>query len=327
MIDARALRDLMGQASWTLREYRNPRRILLQHRVDRALVGPRLPRAPRVAGSVWGVSVVRDEADVIAAVLRHHLDQGLAGLIVADNGSTDGTWEIVQRLAAADPRVHPFRDTWPRHDQSEKISRLARLAGRAGADWVVPFDGDEFWFARGGTLAESLAELSATEPDLTLLYVDWFTLVPLGGPDEAWAEREFLLDSEPVFPGKVLVRTHPLLTIAQGNHAAARVGRSRKGEFAIAHVPYRGEAQVARKLRRGAAAESSSSHPVAWHWEAGAALGDGAVADAWQRMRAGRPVPEIAVPAVGPLVRVRPLGWRTWDPNSEVPRAAAAGQG
>ena len=42
----------------------------------------------------FGVSMVRDEADVIEGTLRHMADE-VDELIVADNGSVDGTTDIL----------------------------------------------------------------------------------------------------------------------------------------------------------------------------------------------------------------------------------------
>lgn len=148
-------------------------------------------------------------------------------------------------------------------------------------------------------------------------------MAPVADPVSLDPHAEFLMDATPYFPGKIAVRTHPLVTIGHGNHSASRVGGVRVGEIAVAHLPYRGPAQVARKLRAGAAAEASSSHHgAAWHWQAGAKLADEQIAGLWQRIRAGESAKEIGFPAVGPMVRIRPLAWKTWDPAGEVPRVS-----
>ena len=43
--------------------------------------------------------MVRDEVDIIAAMVEHHVAQGADLIIATDNGSVDGTTEILQRYA------------------------------------------------------------------------------------------------------------------------------------------------------------------------------------------------------------------------------------
>lgn len=44
-------------------------------------------RRRRHSGEVWGVSIVRDEVDVVGLTVRHLLDQGVSRILVADNCS------------------------------------------------------------------------------------------------------------------------------------------------------------------------------------------------------------------------------------------------
>lgn len=315
------LREELGQVSWFIKRYRNPRRWARQLRVIRHLDLPALPRKRRCLGEVWGVSVVRDEADVLESVVRHMFAQGVDHLLIADNRSQDGTTALLQRLSCEQPNLHVARDREPAYHQSEKMTWLAHQAWRAGADWIVPFDADEFWFARNASLAEHLRGQS-----VGIVHAAFHHMVPTKPAPEPLEEAEFILDATPSWPGKVALRSHPLAEIIPGNHGASRVGGEIQGLF-IAHAQYRSPLQVARKVRQGAAAARLTGEDLNWfspHWVTGSQLADREIEDVWHNISKGLPDERLAYKAVGPMLRLRPLTWPTWDPDEDVERARAS---
>ncbi len=89
--------------------------------------------------------VVRNEADVVAESVSHNLAR-LDAIAVTDNNSDDGTWEILQELAARDGRIHLFRDLAPfDHRVFHRSAMMVRRIGwrRRLGDWVVQCDCDE----------------------------------------------------------------------------------------------------------------------------------------------------------------------------------------
>src|ERR1039457_2632495 len=113
------------------------------------------------AMKIFAVTLVRSEADIIAVTIRYHLQLGLDGLFVLDDASSDGTDKILERLAQGDDRIR-----WSRHEgeyqQAELTTGLAQEALRAGADWIVPFDAEEFGHAPAGLTDQ---EPSKTQAD------------------------------------------------------------------------------------------------------------------------------------------------------------------
>ena len=103
--------------------------------------------------------MVRNEADIIAAMLEHHLAQGVDHILVTDNGSTDGTREILADYERVAP-VTVIDEPGDAFRQSQVVTIMARRAATEfGATWVLNSDADEFWVAanRDRTLAEALA--------------------------------------------------------------------------------------------------------------------------------------------------------------------------
>lgn len=267
-----------------------------------------IPHRATVPGSVWAVSGVRNEQDVIGGTLRHLLDQGVAGIIVADNGSTDDTPAILAEFASRAP-VYVVDDREPAFHQPEKVSYLAHLAWRAGADWIVPFDADEHWYAPGASLADHLAGTNATVARALM-----HDVLPVGDT-LAFADDEDVLILARTFPDagyiekKVAFRSGRGIHVLAGNHEVAR-GGERADELHILHYQWRSLAQRTRKARAGAVAHASTGNVErGTHWFALATLDDDAMARSWDRVRRDA---EFAPEWVRERAPWR--SWRTWDP-------------
>jgi hypothetical protein len=91
------------------------------------------------------VCVVRDEADVLRFALDSALEWAHA-IYVLDNGSTDGTWDLLQSYAAREPRVVVMgRDEGVfRNAMRGEVVNRAPHDARAG-DWWCRLDADELY--------------------------------------------------------------------------------------------------------------------------------------------------------------------------------------
>lgn len=217
--------------------------------------------------STFAVSMVRDEADIVADTITRMLAQ-VDHVIVADNLSTDETPSILWALAAQDDRLTVVTDHEAAYDQSGKMTRLAHRARELGAEWVVPFDADEVWYSPHGRISDVLARLDGYAVAPADLYDHVSTAVdPQGLPVHriGWRRRD------PAPLPKVAVRTSPDLVIEMGNHGAhygAWHGREITGQLVIRHFPYRSAEQMTRKAVQGSAALRAAGRPrdVGQHW-------------------------------------------------------------
>ena len=89
---------------------------------------------------IFGLMMVRNEADILRVNLLHHLAAGIDRFLVVDNGSSDGSDQILREMSR-DGRVSWTRDDG-RYRQAEITTGLAHEARSAGADWVIPIDVD-----------------------------------------------------------------------------------------------------------------------------------------------------------------------------------------
>ena len=210
--------------------------------------------------TVLGITRVKDEVDIIGPVLDHMLTQ-VDSIIVVDNGSTDGTKEIVESKAVT-LRLDPD----PAYYQSERMTELAHEAAERGATWVVPFDADEWWYSPFGRIADVLADCP-TAIASAALYDHIATGADLDEPDPV-ARMGWRRVDAGAMP-KVACRARLNVSIHQGNHGAdyGRTGVT-DGLLIVRHFPYRSVDQFISKSRNGAAAYAATDLPpdIGAHW-------------------------------------------------------------
>lgn len=223
-----------------------------------------------------GVTMVRDEDDIVARTVAHMLNQ-VDAVLVADNMSRDDTRVKLDGLAAAFPdRLVVIDDLEPGYRQSEKMTALAlRARLQLHADWIVPFDADEWWYSTFyGRISDALLDIP-----------ERFDIVPAELFDHVVTSQDEPTEADPIsrigwrrkaavpLP-KVAVRWRPNLVIEQGNHKAHYEGDVWKHwygtAFVIRHFPYRSHEQFVRKVRNGSEAYRAAGDAVpagyGLHW-------------------------------------------------------------
>lgn len=213
--------------------------------------------------------LVKDEADVIGYTIAHLLTQ-VDAIIVADNGSTDGTREILARYAD-DGMIEVHDDTDVGHWQSRKTTWLAQRALELGHEWVLPCDADEWWTAEDRTIRDYLDGIT---PDVRVIQGRLMHYFPtqLDDSDERDPYRRITwrLKEQASLP-KVCCRTNPRLVIHDGNHGADYGDRVRAltvWGLRVDHFSWRSADQYVRKITNGSRAFAATdlNESIGAHW-------------------------------------------------------------
>jgi hypothetical protein len=230
---------------------------------------------------VYGISMVRNEADIIRLNVLYHLTSGIDRMLVVDNGSTDGTDKVLQQLSLQHAEMRWSRDDGP-FLPSRIMTKLAREALEEGADWVVPVDADEFWHAPGGDLRSVLehAEVGVlraqavnfiqrrsqreSSPD-ALIYMTRRTASPVRPPSHAQSlvESRHIAFVEKVYPQKCICRPTAEVEIETGHHSisGANGPRLRTEEIVCLHAPMRSRAALVERVTSASRATAAGRNP------------------------------------------------------------------
>lgn len=218
--------------------------------------------------------MVRDEADIIVPMIEYHLSAGVDVILVTDNGSIDGTRELLAAYEA-DPRI-TVMDA-PTHDknQSGVVTAMARRAATEfGATWVINADADEFFVPRNRrlTLRDVFGSMPTEIVSATIPVVD-MTGTPArkgSGISRLTRRDERREDSLYLSAGLHAHATHdaihiasPDVVVAQGNHYVSLASEGAIPEelrLESLHFPWRSYSQFSRKVRN--AGRAYTSNPV-----------------------------------------------------------------
>jgi glycosyltransferase involved in cell wall biosynthesis len=204
---------------------------------------------------------VKDEVELVERCVRHLQRIGVSHVYVFDLYSTDGTAQILQRLAAGPGiTVGNFSDEDPVAYKATVQGQIETLR-HSGADWAIFLDADEFWIPASGDLRDC-----AALADHDVLTVRRFN-VPLGpdgplcAPDLGpahYADLQFFARDIPRFrvamqrdadlswirgvpKYKAMARPAVMDGIGEGLHdvvSHSQVRRTTPQDLLIAHLPF-----------------------------------------------------------------------------------------
>ena len=237
---------------------------------------------------VIGVGMVKNEADIIEASVRHNLGY-LDRIILFDHDSSDATPQILRAMAAEGLPISLLSPRTDRREfafwQGEFTTGLARLAfEQHAAKHVVPIDADEFIDVASREALASVLDGCSDE----IASIEWQTYVP-GVDDEPGMHPidslRWRVDAGASALRKIVIPARAATGdwfISRGNHAFCRRNGNQSTiapalpleGMRLAHLPLRSPEQLAakvlvgwlsRKLAYGASAVSTRN---SWHFRA-----------------------------------------------------------
>lgn len=236
------------------------------------------------------ILLVRDEADIVRQNIAFHLACGVDHVIAIDNGSVDGTRDILADLVGQTPLTivdEPGRD----YAQSTWVNQaIFQAKDHLKADWIFSNDADEFWLTQDNDLKAELTRTPAHILNVTRRNMVFAHDAP--PPEGGWAQGLVYRVADPVarppiddiyednlpcpyfymnLPPKVIFRAEGFGGIGMGNHNAQFVSDVTKAEaeMVIYHYPVRSAAQFERKVVQGGAAflnHKNLGKMTGWHW-------------------------------------------------------------
>jgi hypothetical protein len=236
--------------------------------------------------------LARDEADVVDANLRFHLNAGVDFVIATDYLSQDGTTEILESYARAG-QLHLIREDSEYLRQADWITRMGRLAATDfGADWVIHGDADEFWWPRGDSLKDVLTSIPGRYGIVRALLRHF---VPRPEDGSSFAERMTVRVSQasPINDPRSLFRPNLKIIHRADPNVNVSIGAQRlidsplvplRGWYPVEffHFPVRSIEQCERKYRYQQTGPGETPSP--YYDRVRALIDDGRIGEVWESL-------------------------------------------
>ena len=178
--------------------------------------------------------LMKDEEDIIAANIEHHIRQGVNQFIITDNNSSDRSHSIAEKYPEV---VEIIDETENDHNQTKWVTRMAQIACKLNPDWIVHLDADEFWCGLM-SLREHRGMIAASER----MY-----LHPPGGDMRHYLDFDHIPIPQEC---KIAHRPDPNFVITHGNHGIENCDNIEFTKKVYRHhFPVRSYEQWARKAK------------------------------------------------------------------------------
>jgi len=226
--------------------------------------GPRIGR--NFIPGTAGICVLRDASDIALLLCGHYLRIGIERLVFIDDGSSDGTFERLNRLAGRSRgRIEVERTLSEDYRQPELMTMAANGLIEQGFRLIMPFDADEFWNLSRADLAALMAH-----PEPRTIEARWVNFVQrrsrrypspfsLGHVRFRSADRgrdreieqavaEFTDAFVHFHQNKIAIWSEDPIVIDRGQHALRKGPSARDpSTFEILHLPLRAQSEITKR--------------------------------------------------------------------------------
>lgn len=221
--------------------------------------------------------MAKNEIDIIETFIRYHL-LILDGMVILDNGSTDGTKEVILRLIEEGLPVYLIFDDSPAYNQSEMTTdMLYHTIKRFSPEFVLPLDVDEFLTTYSGKNIRDILNKEVVENAIN--YISWVTYAP--------TERDDMLEinilkrirhrrlEQNNYDEKILIPasipSKYKIKIKHGNHDLEKIDgldfkKNKLSNLNLAHFPVRSINQIKSKYIVGWLSQLARPRQVIFDW-------------------------------------------------------------
>jgi predicted O-methyltransferase YrrM len=226
--------------------------------------------------TIYSITMVKNEIDIIEIFIRYNLNF-LDKMMILDNGSTDGTLEIILELIREGLPIDLAFDHNPAYIQAEIITSLMyNTIEKYNPDFILPLDADEFIATYKNV---DIKKTIAGFPEDSLTYLSWITYVPTvkDNLDETNILRRIShrRSVQHNYDEKVLIPTalakKQKVMIKQGSHDLKKIDgvtwkKNSIETLSLAHYPVRSVDQMKSKYLVGWLANLARPEQVLFDW-------------------------------------------------------------
>lgn len=229
------------------------------------------------ANKFFSVSMVKNEIDIIEIFIRYHTSL-FDGMVILDNGSSDGTMEVILKLIQEGLPVYLMYNDNPAYNQAEITTKIFYdTIAKFNPDFILPLDVDEFLTSYSNKNVKEYISNKLSKN--TFNYLEWVIYVPTKNDNFSEINvlkrltfrriTQYNCDKKIIIP--TLIAKKYKLKIKQGNHDIEGIKgikfiKNKVPALSLAHYPIRSINQTKSKYLVGWLANLARPNQVLFDW-------------------------------------------------------------